>query len=98
VRAKAKELGLSTADQTRQPRHLFVGKSRYQDFLLHELGEQPYGLIVDQDGKTIGEHDGAIFYTIGQRHGLNVGGGLPYYVSRKTWRRNTVYVTTKSRR
>jgi tRNA-specific 2-thiouridylase len=43
----------------------------------------------------LGEHDGAIFYTIGQRHGLDVGGGLPYYVASKDMKKNEVYVTTK---
>jgi tRNA-specific 2-thiouridylase len=94
VRAMAKELGLSTAEKPDSQGICFVGKVGIKEFLLHELGEQPYGPIVDQDGKTIGEHDGAIFYTIGQRHGLNVGGGLPYYVSRKDMVTNTVYVTT----
>lgn len=42
----------------------------------------------------IGEHDGAIFYTLGQRHGLDVGGGLPYYVADKDMEKNIVYVTT----
>lgn len=94
VRAKAKELGLSTADKPDSQGICFVGKVGIKEFLLHELGEQPYGPIIDESGKTIGEHDGAIFYTIGQRHGLNVGGGLPYYVSRKDMATNTVYVTT----
>ena len=71
-----------------------MGKVGIKEFLLAELGPQEHGPIIDQDGKTIGEHDGAIFYTIGQRHGLNVGGGLPYYVSRKDMKTNTVYVTT----
>src|SRR3990167_5214653 len=39
-------------------------------------------------------NDGAIFYTIGQRHGLDVGGGLPYYVTGKDMKKNEVYVTT----
>jgi tRNA-specific 2-thiouridylase len=43
---------------------------------------------------VIGQHDGAIFYTIGQRHGLNVGGGLPYYVVAKDMPSNTITVTT----
>lgn len=51
------------------------------------------GPIVDQTGRQIGEHDGAIFYTIGQRHGLDVGGGLPYYVTSKDMSKNIVYVT-----
>ncbi len=51
------------------------------------------GAIIDQNGREIGQHDGAIFYTIGQRHGLNVGGGLPYYVTGKNMPKNEVYVT-----
>ncbi|MEJ0072689.1 MAG: tRNA methyl transferase PRC-barrel domain-containing protein [Candidatus Saccharibacteria bacterium] len=45
------------------------------------------GVIIDQNGTMVGEHDGAIFYTIGQRHGLQVGGGLPFYVVAKIWTR-----------
>lgn len=94
VRALAKKLGLATADKKDSQGICFVGKVGIKEFLLHELGPQPSGPIVDQSGQTIGQHDGAIFYTIGQRHGLNVGGGLPYYVSRKDMSNNTVYVTT----
>lgn len=94
VRAMAKKLGLATADKKDSQGICFVGKVGIKEFLLNELGPQPHGPIIDQAGKAIGEHDGAIFYTIGQRHGLDVGGGLPYYVSRKDMKTNTVYVTT----
>lgn len=94
VRKFAKKLGLATADKKDSQGICFVGKVGIKEFLLHELGEQEHGPIVDQAGKTLGEHDGAIFYTIGQRHGLNVGGGLPYYVSRKDMKNNTIYVTS----
>jgi tRNA-specific 2-thiouridylase len=94
VREIAKKLGLATAEKKDSQGICFVGKVGIKEFLLHELGPQEHGAIVDQEGKTIGEHVGAIFYTIGQRHGLNVGGGLPYYVSRKDMETNTVYVTT----
>jgi len=94
VRRQASVLGLATADKKDSQGICFVGKVGIKEFLLHELGEQPHGPIINQAGQTIGEHDGAIFYTIGQRHGLKVGGGLPYYVSRKDMASNTVYVTT----
>ena len=94
VRAKAKELGLATAAKKDSQGICFVGKVGIRDFLLHELGEQVHGRIVDQNGATVGEHDGAIFYTIGQRHGLSVGGGLPFYVVGKDMAKNEVYVTT----
>lgn len=94
VRRLAKKLGLATAEKKDSQGICFVGKVGIKEFLLHELGPQPHGPIINQNGQEIGEHDGAIFYTIGQRHGLNVGGGLPYYVSRKDMKANTVYVTT----
>jgi tRNA-specific 2-thiouridylase len=94
VRQLAKKLGLATADKPDSQGICFVGKVGIKEFLLNELGPQPSGPVIDQAGKEIGQHDGAIFYTIGQRHGLNVGGGLPYYVSRKDMPTNTIYVTT----
>lgn len=94
VRKIAKNLQLSTADKKDSQGICFVGKVGIKEFLLNELGEQPHGPIVNQDGDAIGEHDGAIFYTIGQRHGLNLGGGLPYYVCSKDMQANTIYVTT----
>lgn len=94
VRAIAEELKLVTADKKDSQGICFVGKVGIKEFLLHELGPQPAGDILDQDGKVLGQHDGAIFYTIGQRHGLNVGGGLPYYVIGKDMAKNQVIVTT----
>lgn len=64
-----------------------------KEFLSQYVETEP-GAIVDSNGKEIGTHDGAIFYTIGQRHGLNVGGGLPYYVTQKDMDKNIIYVTT----
>lgn len=94
IRQMAKKHNLATADKPDSQGICFIGNVGIKEFLLHELGEQPRGPIIDQHGKTIGEHDGAIFYTIGQRHGLNVGGGLPYYVTRKDIKKNMIYVTT----
>lgn len=94
VRAIAKKLGLATATKRDSQGICFVGKVGIKDFLQHELGAQSVGDIVDQNGKVIGQHDGAIYYTIGQRHGLDVGGGLPYYVVGKDMVKNEVYVTT----
>lgn len=94
VRAIATQKGLATAGKKDSQGICFVGKVGIKDFLLAELGPQPHGPIVNQHGMTIGEHDGALFYTIGQRHGLNVGGGLPYYVVGKDMTKNEVQVTT----
>ncbi len=94
VRALAQKLGLVTAAKPDSQGICFVGKVGIKDFLLNELGPQPHGPIIDQAGREIGQHDGALFYTIGQRHGLDVGGGLPYYVSSKDSKANIIYVTT----
>ncbi|HUS26215.1 MAG TPA: tRNA 2-thiouridine(34) synthase MnmA [Nevskiaceae bacterium] len=94
VRELAKKFGLATAAKKDSQGICFVGKVGIKDFLLAELGPQPVGNIVDQHGKTIGTHDGALFYTIGQRQGLHVGGGLPYYVVGKNMDKNEVHVTT----
>jgi tRNA-uridine 2-sulfurtransferase len=94
VRELAKKFGLATAEKKDSQGICFVGKVGIKEFLLAELGEQPEGAIIEQNGIEIGRHDGALFYTIGQRHGLNVGGGLPYYVVGKDMAKNEVYVTT----
>lgn len=94
VRKLAKKFKLVTAAKKESMGICFVGKVGIKDFLLNELGPQKPGKILDHDGKAIGQHEGAIFYTIGQRHGLDVGGGLPYYVVGKDMKKNEVYVTT----
>ncbi len=93
VRAMAKQLGLATATKKDSQGICFVGKVGIREFLEQYVTTES-GDIIDTDGRTIGKHDGAIFYTIGQRHGLNVGGGLPYYVIGKNMQKNEVYVTT----
>src|SRR4051812_29567708 len=93
VRELAAKAGLVTAVKKESMGICFVGKVGIKDFLSQYVEQTP-GQIVDQNGKVIGEHDGAIFYTIGQRQGLHVGGGLPYYVAGKDMNRNEVYVTT----
>jgi len=93
VRELARSFGLSTAEKKDSQGICFVGKVGIKEFLQQFVTTEP-GAIVDSAGVTIGEHDGALFYTIGQRHGLDVGGGLPYYVIGKDMIRNEVYVTT----
>jgi tRNA-uridine 2-sulfurtransferase len=93
VRKLARQFGLATADKKDSQGICFVGKVGIKDFLEQFVEAQP-GKIIDQNGQVIGEHDGALFYTIGQRQGLGVGGGLPYYVAGKDMDKNEVYVTT----
>ena len=93
VRKLAQKFGLATAKKKESMGICFVGKVGIKDFLKQYVKTKP-GKIIDQNGNKIGMHDGAIFYTIGQRTGLGVGGGLPYYVTGKDMKKNEVYVTT----
>lgn len=94
VRKMAEDRGLFTAAKKDSQGICFVGKVGIREFLSQYV-EQKSGEIIDKkSGKVLGHHDGAIFYTLGQRHGLDVGGGLPYYVVGKDMDKNEVYVTT----
>jgi tRNA-uridine 2-sulfurtransferase len=92
VRALAAKLGLPTATKKDSQGICFVGPVGMKAFLRQYVEAAP-GPIVLTGGREIGQHDGAIFYTIGQRSGLGVGGGKPFYVLRKDMSTNTVVVT-----
>ncbi len=94
VRKMAEERGLFTAAKKDSQGICFVGKVGIREFLSQYVTQQPGEIIDKQSGKVLGHHDGAIFYTLGQRHGLDLGGGLPYYVVGKDMSKNEVYVTT----
>lgn len=94
VRELAHEFGLPTAKRPDSQGLCFVGNIPMRTFL-GEYIEPKRGDIIDQTGKVIGQHDGVYYYTIGQRQGLGVGGGKPYYVYRIDVDRNEVHVTTE---
>ncbi|OGL34286.1 tRNA 2-thiouridine(34) synthase MnmA [Candidatus Saccharibacteria bacterium RIFCSPHIGHO2_12_FULL_42_8] len=93
VRVQAKKRGLFTATKKESMGICFVGSVGIREFLSQYVQTEPGAILDMQTGKVVGEHDGAIFFTLGQRHGLNVGGGLPYYVVDKDMSKNEVYVT-----
>lgn len=82
VREKARELGLEVADKKDSTGICFVGEVDMRTFLQERLPKNP-GNVVTVDGKVIGTHEGLAFYTLGQREGLGIGGGTPYYVVEK---------------
>jgi tRNA-specific 2-thiouridylase len=94
VREMAKARGLFTAGKKDSQGICFVGKIGIREFLSQYVEQTPGKIIDKKTGKVLGMHDGAIFYTLGQRHGLDIGGGLPYYVVGKDMGKNEVYVTT----
>lgn len=94
VREMATSRGLFTAGKKDSQGICFVGKVGIREFLSQYVSTAPGDIIEKFSGKVLGRHDGAIFYTLGQRHGLDIGGGLPYYVVGKDMEQNQVYVTT----
>ena len=93
VKQLAAEFGLDNAYKKESMGVCFVGEVGIKDFLQEYIEVVP-GQIIDRDtGEVLGTHEGAVFYTIGQRHGLNLGGGLPYYVVGKDMSKNLVYVS-----
>ena len=93
VREMAKERSLWTASKKESMGICFVGQVGIREFLSEYVETSPGDIIDQPTGTIVGRHDGAIFYTLGQRHGLNVGGGLPYYVVGKDMAKNEVYVS-----
>lgn len=94
IRKLAASFGLVTAAKKDSQGICFVGEVGIKEFLSQYVTGQPGDIIDKKANKVIGQHDGAIFYTIGQRHGLGIGGGLPYYVVGKDMAKNILFVTT----
>lgn len=93
VKAFAKENGLSNAYKKESMGVCFVGDVGMKDFLREYIDIKPGEIREIETEKVLGTHDGTVFYTLGQRHGLYVGGGLPYYVVKKDLEKNIVYVS-----
>lgn len=96
VRAIAKQLGLTNHAKKDSTGICFIGERKFKDFLSRYLPTQP-GDILTTDGKIIGQHDGLMYYTIGQRKGLQIGGRSdysenPWYVVAKILDRNQLIV------
>ncbi|MGI6103385.1 MAG: tRNA 2-thiouridine(34) synthase MnmA [Patescibacteria group bacterium] len=95
IRAEAQERGLATAAKRDSQGICFLGPVDLRSFLVDALHLAP-GDVVTTDGKTVGRHQGAAAYTVGQRHGLGVWGGAgeTYYVVERDLRRNRLVVDT----
>ncbi len=92
VRAIADEQGFVTHDKKDSTGICFIGERRFKDFLSTYLKTNP-GDMVDDNGKVVGAHDGLMYYTLGQRHGLNIGGpGEAWYVAAKNNSTNELLV------
>ncbi|MBI2792907.1 MAG: tRNA 2-thiouridine(34) synthase MnmA [Gammaproteobacteria bacterium] len=97
VRQYAKDAGLITHDKKDSTGICFIGERKFKVFLEDFLLAKP-GVMKTPEGHTIGKHDGLMFYTLGQRHGLQIGGlkgfdEKPWYVVGKDIADNILYVT-----
>ncbi len=94
VRALAREAGLPTAAKKDSQGICFLGKVPLDGFLKRHIPPKR-GTILTTTGERVGEHDGAWYRTIGQRHGLGIGGGTPFYVTGKDVVANRVTVANR---
>ncbi len=96
VRQIALEQGFSNAKKKDSTGVCFIGERNFKKFLMQYLPAQP-GDIVTEKGKVIGRHDGLMYYTLGQRRGLGIGGqqdgtGESFFVIGKDLSRNLLIV------
>lgn len=97
VREIARELELSTADKKDSTGICFIGERNFRKFLKQFLPAQS-GEIRDIEGNKVGMHEGLMYYTLGQRRGLNIGGrkggnGERWFVVKKDLDNNILYVS-----
>jgi tRNA-uridine 2-sulfurtransferase len=94
IRAIAAEAGLATARKKDSTGVCFIGEKNFKEFLSNYLPAKP-GDIKTLDGEYKGRHDGLMYYTLGQRQGLGIGGGgtgEPWFVADKDLENNILYV------
>ena len=96
VRKLAKKFGLPTAQKKDSQGICFLGKTDMKEFLSHYMTPR-IGSVVNENGEVIGTHQGAFFYTLGERHGFTITAhedhGKPYYVVKKDLENNTIMVS-----
>jgi tRNA-specific 2-thiouridylase len=92
VRGIAKSANLATSEKKDSTGICFIGKRDFKPFVQQYLSYQA-GPFKTLSGEIVGQHDGAAFYTIGQRKGMGLGGeGDAWYVVKKDIEKNIVYV------
>lgn len=96
VREKARALGLRTADKPESQEICFVPGRDYRGFVRARAGDEAFkpGDIRDTSGRKLGTHEGLPNYTVGQRKGLGLSGGTPYYVTKLDGASNALVVGT----
>ncbi|MDP3999160.1 MAG: tRNA 2-thiouridine(34) synthase MnmA [bacterium] len=95
VRKLAKKFGLPNAEKKDSQGVCFLGQISLKDFLGNYL-PQKKGIVLNTAGQIVGEHDGAHFYTIGQRGGLGIGLNKPHYIAEKDVKENAILVAEEN--
>ncbi len=99
VRKMAKRFGLPNYAKKDSQGVCFVGQLDVKDFLKEYIRPKEGEIKLLETKKVIGRHDGVYYYTIGQRHGLDIKtGGGPYFVADKDIKKNIIYVTTDEKK
>lgn len=96
IRSMAKNSGFATHDKKDSTGICFIGERRFNDFLKQYLPANP-GPIKNTDGESLGQHNGLMYYTMGQRKGIGIGGlkdstQSPWYVVDKDIQNNILIV------
>ena len=97
IRKIAQDAGFNNHNKKDSTGLCFIGERKFKQFLQKYIPAQP-GDIITIDGEQIGKHDGLMYYTIGQRQGLGIGGkkhyNKPWYVVDKNLEKNQLIVTS----
>ena len=93
VRAMCAERGLGVESKPDSDGICFIGPVGMRPFLLERLERRRGDVVEWETGRVLGHHDGAFLFTVGQRRGLDLGGGPARYVIATDTRKNVVYVT-----
>lgn len=97
VRKIAKKFSLPTHNKKDSQGICFIGKFDMAEFLKNHIKPKTGEIRLLHGAHVIGKHEGVSYYTIGQRHGLNIGNGKgPYYVTAKDIKKNIIYVSGKN--
>lgn len=96
VREIARKAGLATSEKKDSTGICFIGERPFREFLQRYMPIEP-GDMMTPEGKVVGRHDGLMYYTLGQRQGLGIGGsrdggGEPWYVAAKDMANNVLIV------
>ena len=100
MRKIAAENGLITSTKKDSTGICFIGERRFSDFLKQYVSKKP-GNIISENNKVLGKHQGLMFFTIGQRQGIRIGGvknthEAPWYVLEKRLETNELVVGQKN--